>query len=59
MFKGSRGYIFHKQFDYFKERDRIVNKTHMKYMVKTSTRLTQVMNMVLTWDRAITHVTNL
>ncbi len=29
MFKGSRGYIFHKQLDYFKEKDRIVNETHM------------------------------
>ncbi len=47
MFKGSRGYIFHKQLDYFKERDRIVNETHMNMVNKTSIGLTQVMNMVL------------
>ncbi len=29
MFKDSRGYIFHKKMDYFKERDGIVNETHM------------------------------
>jgi hypothetical protein len=47
-----------KQLDYFQEMNKAINETQMN-MVKTIIGLTQVMTMVLTWDRVPTHAINM